>query len=66
MRLLGSGPLWGAPSRETVLDGGIGVRIGDTFGGKLATEAFRLLLLRADIDDPALVLAISLKDGPFY
>ena len=29
-RLLGSGPPWGAPSRETVLDGGIGVRIGDT------------------------------------
>ena len=36
-RLLGSGPLWGASSREIVLDGGIGVRIRDTLCRKLAT-----------------------------
>ena len=30
VRLSGSGPPWGAPSREIVMDGGIGVRIGDT------------------------------------
>ena len=30
-RLLGSGPLWGASSPEIMLDGGVGVRIRDTF-----------------------------------
>ena len=50
-RLLGSGPLWGAPSREIMSGGGIGVRIRWHLGRKLA----------ADIDDPALVLGIFLK-----
>ena len=38
---MGSGPLWGAPSREIMLDGRIGVRIGDTLFRKLATGGFR-------------------------